>query len=60
MNQKTLELFIGDFFIVLAFALSPGIRGYDDWKIYEYVLWVFLAAVVIYERHKKIHQSDPK
>jgi len=58
MNRNTLKLLIGDFFILLAFAMSPGIRGYSDWHLGEYLMIAFFAGVIIHRRHKKTRQPE--
>jgi hypothetical protein len=60
MNRTTLKLLIGDFFILVAFALLPGIRGYSDWHYYEYLMIAFFAGYTIYRHHKKNRQTEPK
>lgn len=54
MEQKNVKLVAGDLLIVMLFAILPGIRGYSNWQIHEYLLWVFLAAALIFTWHKKI------
>ena len=34
-------------FCVLVFLLLPGIRGYENWQVYEYVLYVAIPIIVI-------------
>jgi len=58
INQNTLKLLIGDFFILLAFALSPGIRGYSDWHLGEYLMITLIAGVIIFLRHIKTRQTE--
>ena len=60
MNRNTLKLLLGDAFILLFFALSPGIRGYSNWRPLEYVTIIIIAAYILYLRHKKPHQPDMK
>ena len=43
--------YIVDVVIVLIFALAPGIRGYDNWRIYEYLFLLLLLAGILYARH---------
>jgi len=58
MNRTTLKLIIGDFFIVLAFALLPGIRGYSDWNLGEYLMIAVIAGYIVFLRHKKNRQTN--
>lgn len=58
MDRKNVKLFLGDAFIVLFFALSPGIRGYSNWRPLEYVTIIIIAAYILYLRHKKPRQSE--
>jgi hypothetical protein len=60
MNRRIWKLLLGDAVIILIFALIPGIRGYSDWHIYEYILFALLAAILIFEWHKKNRQSEAK
>ena len=60
MNRNTLKLLISDFFIVLAFALLPGIRGYSNWHFGEYLMIALIAGYILYFRHKKGRQPDTK
>lgn len=58
MSQTKLKLIIGDFFILLAIALLPGIRGYSDWHIWEYLMIALFAGCILYLRHKKSRHPD--
>lgn len=60
MDRKKLYLIIGDLFILLAFALAPGIRGYSNWHPGEYLIIALIAGAIIYNRHKKTRQPEPK
>jgi len=41
---------------IIIFLLLPGIRGYQDWHVYEYIIFVALPiAYLIYDMIK-----DPK
>lgn len=47
--------------LIIIFLLMPGIRGYQNLKVYEYVLFVFLPiAGLIYDifKGKKNDQSS--
>ena len=43
-----LDIVVGAIFILL-----PGIRGYSDWKIYEYALLLLIYGYIVYLHHKK-------
>jgi hypothetical protein len=58
MNRTKLKLLIGDFFILLVFALGPGIRGYSEWHFWEYLMIAVIAGYILYLRHKKSRQTD--
>ena len=41
---------IGNVFLVIIFLLMPGIRGYQNLQLHEYILFVFLPiAYFIYD-----------
>ena len=48
--------------LIIIFLLMPGIRGYQNWKPYAYVLFVFIpVAYLIYDivrETKKNRQSS--
>jgi hypothetical protein len=49
--------YIVDVVIVLIFALAPGIRGYDNWRIYEYLFLLLLLVGILYTRHASAIRS---
>lgn len=52
MNSKSLLLWLGDLVIFVLVALFPGIRGYSNWSIGEYILLAFILGYILYLRHK--------
>lgn len=60
MNPKKIKLIIGDFFILLAFAISPGIRGYSNWHWAENAMIAIICGAILYQRHKKFSQPEMK
>jgi len=45
--------FLLDILLGVIFILLPGIRGYDNWQIYEYVLILLIFGYIVYLHHKK-------
>jgi hypothetical protein len=43
-----LDMLVGVFFILL-----PGIRGYANWQIHEYMLIILIYGYIVYLHHKK-------
>jgi hypothetical protein len=43
--------YIMDILIIAIFVLAPGIRGYDNWAVYEYILWGIILFYILYLRH---------
>jgi hypothetical protein len=60
MNRTKVKLIIGDCLIGLAFALLPGIRGYSNWRLGEYLMIALIAGYILYLRHKKTRQPESK
>jgi hypothetical protein len=50
--------FLLDIIIGAVFVLLPGIRGYSDWKIYEYALLLLIYGYIVYLHHKKQPSSE--
>jgi len=48
--RKALPYLI-DLLIIAIFAIVPGIRGYDTWAAYEYLLWGIILFYILYLRH---------
>ena len=53
MKTTAWKLFTGDLLILALAVALPGIRGYSDWQIHEYVFLVFICGYIIFLRHKK-------
>jgi hypothetical protein len=43
--------YVVDILIIAIFVLGPGIRGYGDWAVYEYILWGLILFYILYLRH---------
>jgi hypothetical protein len=58
MNQTNVKKIIGDFLIVVLFAILPGIRGYSNWQIHEYLIIAVIAGIILYHRHTKTQKPN--
>jgi hypothetical protein len=45
--------YILDIVVGVLFLLLPGIRGYENWQIYEYGLLLLIFGYIVYLHHKK-------
>lgn len=45
--KKKFEFWVLQAFFIAHFLLVPGIRGYQDWQIHEYLLFVLLPIIWI-------------
>lgn len=45
---------LGDIAAIVLLALLPGIRGYDNWQVHEYLFLLLVAAWIVYRRISKI------
>ena len=45
--------YVLDLIVGLIFVLLPGIRGYADWQIHEYLLILLIYGYIVYLHHKK-------
>jgi hypothetical protein len=52
MRLITTKLLLGDLFILILAILLPGIRGYENWRIYEYIILFIISGFAIFSRHK--------
>lgn len=43
-----------DIVVGVIFILLPGIRGVENWQIYEYGLLLFIYGYIVYLHHKKM------
>ena len=45
--------------LIIIFLLMPGIRGYENWQIHEYVLFVGIPVIyLIYDIFKRKRMSS--
>lgn len=51
--MKKFRPYILDILVGLIFILLPGIRGYANWQVHEYVLIVLIYGYIVYLHHKK-------
>ncbi len=52
--MRQITIFVTDLLIILGFALLPGIRGYPNWAIHEYLGIGAILGYILYTRHKNI------
>jgi purine-cytosine permease-like protein len=43
--------YVVDILIIAVFVLAPGVRGYSNWAVYEYILWGVILFYILYLRH---------
>lgn len=51
--MKKIRPFLFDAAVGLIFILLPGIRGYANWQIHEYLLILLIYGSIVYLHHKK-------
>jgi len=45
--------YILDVVVAAILILLPGIRGYSNWQIHEYLLLLLILAYIVYLHHKR-------
>ncbi len=58
MKQTNVKKIIGDFLIVVLFAILPGIREYSNWRFGEYLMIAVIAGIILYHRHTKTQKPN--
>lgn len=49
--MKKFRPYLLDIVVALVLILLPGIRGYSNWQIHEYLLLFLIFAYVVYLHH---------
>ena len=64
-SKKKVGFWMLKAFLIVVLLLGPGIRGYDDWQIHEYLIGVVAPILLIIFYWKKddnqslkIHEKD--
>lgn len=52
--MKKIRPFLFDAAVGLILILLPGIRGYANWQIHEYLLILLIYGYIVYLHHKKM------
>lgn len=58
-KSKKKNSWIGKVILIIIFLLMPGIRGYQNWQIHEYILFVFFPiAYLIYDMVREAKKNQ--
>ena len=59
-SKKKVGFWMLKAFLIVVLILGPGIRGYDDWQIHEYLIGVVAPILLIIFYWKKDDIQNPK
>ena len=53
VGMNNIRPYLLDMLVGIIIILLPGIRGYANWQIHEYVLIALIYVYIIYLHHKR-------